>query len=216
MKTWEHKQSLFVDLTLFTFKRGYYPWISLLKLSPEVYEIHSGDIIQFGVDVVECNRKVTHGCIIAIVRLYLPDGVMVKANPCIADEETHVPLGDLYKLNQYLQEANKREQCLESKLDVLQHVVEEAKRATEESWQAYVGEERDGNVGGIIGHSVLALREHEFRIAEIMRIWAFSMFRVTDVCSIEVLAMGGFGEWEMEFLTIMAVPPPQLLGRSFR
>uniref|UniRef100_A0AAR5PGI2 FHA domain-containing protein n=1 Tax=Dendroctonus ponderosae TaxID=77166 RepID=A0AAR5PGI2_DENPD len=112
------------------------------RLSPEVYEIHSGDIIQFGVDVVECNRKVTHGCIIAIVRLYLPDGVMVKANPCIADEETHVPLGDLYKLNQYLQEANKREPCLESKLDVLQHVVEEAKRATEESWQAYVGEER--------------------------------------------------------------------------
>lgn len=53
-----------------------------------------------------------------------------------------VPLDELYKLNQILQEASQREQCLESKLIALQNVVEETKRSAEESWQAYVGEER--------------------------------------------------------------------------
>lgn len=46
------------------------------KLVPEKehHEVNSGDILQFGVDVLENNRKVTHGCIIATLKLYLPDG----------------------------------------------------------------------------------------------------------------------------------------------
>ncbi|XP_060522007.1 sarcolemmal membrane-associated protein [Cylas formicarius] len=114
------------------------------KLSVENYEVSSGDIVQFGVDVVENNRKVTHGCIIASLKLYLPDGKEAKASPSVNEGDRHgmVPLDDLYKLNQILQEANQREQCLESKLTALQHVVEETKKSAEESWQAYVGEER--------------------------------------------------------------------------
>ncbi|CAH1266593.1 SLMAP [Branchiostoma lanceolatum] len=42
------------------------------------HEIHSGDIIQFGVDVMENSRKVTHGCIIAQIHLYNPDGTEFK------------------------------------------------------------------------------------------------------------------------------------------
>lgn len=53
-----------------------------------------------------------------------------------------VPLDDLYRLNHIIQEANQREQCLETKLTALQHVVEETRKSAEESWQAYVGEER--------------------------------------------------------------------------
>lgn len=45
-------------------------------------------------------------------------------------------------MNQIIQEANQREQCLETKLSALQNVVEETKRSAEESWQVYVGEER--------------------------------------------------------------------------
>lgn len=53
-----------------------------------------------------------------------------------------MPLDELYKLHQIIQEATQREQCLESKLIALQSVVDEARRSAEESWQAYVGEER--------------------------------------------------------------------------
>lgn len=53
-----------------------------------------------------------------------------------------VPLDDLYRLNQVIQEANQREQCLETKLTALQQIVDETRKSAEESWQAYVGEER--------------------------------------------------------------------------
>jgi hypothetical protein len=53
-----------------------------------------------------------------------------------------VPLDELYKLHQIIQEATQREQCLETKLTALQSVVDEARKSAEESWQAYVGEER--------------------------------------------------------------------------
>ena len=46
-------------------------------------EVCSGDILQFGVDVMENSRKVTHGCIIATLKLYLPDGKEAKASPTI-------------------------------------------------------------------------------------------------------------------------------------
>ncbi|GJQ72368.1 hypothetical protein Trydic_g3451 [Trypoxylus dichotomus] len=110
----------------------------------EPHEVSSGDIVQFGVDVVENNRKITHGCIIATLKLYLPDGKEAKASPSIIEGNRHgyVPLEELYKLNQIIQEASQREQCLETKLIALQHIVDEARRSAEESWQAYVGEER--------------------------------------------------------------------------
>lgn len=40
-------------------------------------------------DVVENNRKVTHGCIIATIKLYLPDGKEAKASPSITDSDRH-------------------------------------------------------------------------------------------------------------------------------
>ncbi|KAJ8935998.1 hypothetical protein NQ318_009678 [Aromia moschata] len=105
-----------------------------LSAETENHELSSGDIVQFGVDVVENNRKVTHGCIIATIKLYLPDGKEAKASPSITENDHHglVPLDDLYRLNQIIQEANQREQCLETKLIALQHVVDETKKSAEE------------------------------------------------------------------------------------
>nr|XP_022910384.1 sarcolemmal membrane-associated protein [Onthophagus taurus] len=111
----------------------------------ESQEVSSGDIVQFGVDVVEnSNRKVTHGCIIAALKLYLPDGKEAKASPSLVDNNRQgtVPLEDLYELNQIIQEASQREQCLETKLLALQHIVDEARRSADESWRVYIGEER--------------------------------------------------------------------------
>ena len=48
-------------------------------------EVCSGDILQFGVDVMENSRKVTHGCIIATLKLFLPDGKEAKASPSIVN-----------------------------------------------------------------------------------------------------------------------------------
>ncbi|GAA6066432.1 sarcolemmal membrane-associated protein-like isoform X1 [Tachysurus ichikawai] len=41
-------------------------------------EVLSGDIIQFGVDVTENTRKVTHGCIVSSIKLFLPDGMEAR------------------------------------------------------------------------------------------------------------------------------------------
>ncbi|GLV32945.1 Sarcolemma associated protein [Carabus blaptoides fortunei] len=108
------------------------------------HEVCSGDIVQFGVDVVENNRKVTHGCIVATLKLYLHDGKEAKASHSLSVGCTvgSVPLDELYKLNQYLQDALQREQLLESKLNTLQNLVEQARDATNLSWQAFIGEDR--------------------------------------------------------------------------
>ena len=45
------------------------------------YELTSGDIIQFGVDVTENTKKVTHGCITVEVRLFHRPGVEAINKP---------------------------------------------------------------------------------------------------------------------------------------
>lgn len=108
------------------------------------HEVCSGDIVQFGVDVVENNRKVTHGCIVATLKLYLHDGKEAKASQSLSVGSTvgSVPLDELYKLNQYLQDALQREQLLEQKLNTLHSLVEQARESTNLSWQAFIGEDR--------------------------------------------------------------------------
>ncbi|KAJ8333350.1 hypothetical protein SKAU_G00422460 [Synaphobranchus kaupii] len=42
---------------------------------PPPSQIFTDDIIQFGVDVTESNHNVTHGCVVSLIRLILPDNV---------------------------------------------------------------------------------------------------------------------------------------------
>ncbi|XP_066997540.1 sarcolemmal membrane-associated protein [Anabrus simplex] len=107
-------------------------------------EVCSGDIVQFGVDVMENARKVTHGCIVATLKLYLPDGKEAKASPStsVVSSVGMVPLEDLYQLNQYLQEALQREQLLENKLASLQQLVESTRQASDLGWRALIDEDR--------------------------------------------------------------------------
>uniref|UniRef100_A0A8C2KWF8 Sarcolemmal membrane-associated protein n=1 Tax=Cyprinus carpio TaxID=7962 RepID=A0A8C2KWF8_CYPCA len=99
-------------------------------------EVLSGDIIQFGVDVTENTRKVTHGCIVSTIKLFLPDGMEVSANtPSMYSQE-------LFQLSQYLQEALHREQMLEQKLATLQRLLASTQEASESSWQALIDEDR--------------------------------------------------------------------------
>lgn len=103
--------------------------LSQTSTESEPYEVSSGDIVQFGVDVMENTRRETHGCIVATLKLFLPDGRETKASQSIGvgGPSTKIPPVDLYRLNQYIQEANQREQILETKLTSLQKMIEATK-----------------------------------------------------------------------------------------
>ncbi|XP_066994733.2 sarcolemmal membrane-associated protein-like [Anabrus simplex] len=106
-------------------------------------EVFSGDIVQFGVDVMENTRKVTHGCIVATLKLYHPDGKEAKTSPSTSVSSFGmVPLDDLYQLNQYLNDSLQREQLLEKKLASLQKWVESTSEASELCWKALIDEDR--------------------------------------------------------------------------
>lgn len=103
-------------------------------------EVFSDDTVQFGVDVVENSRNVTHGCVIATLKLFLPNGR--EARPILtiltSGDRSKVTLEDLYLLNQYLQESLQREQMLESKLNALQSLIKTLRDSTELSWKALI------------------------------------------------------------------------------
>ncbi|GFO44536.1 hypothetical protein PoB_007104100, partial [Plakobranchus ocellatus] len=111
-------------------------------------EIFSGDLIQFGVEVMENNRrgeKITHGCIIANITLYHQDGREAKPAPYLTGENQpgiSLQTQDLYQLAQYLQEALHREKMLEQKLLTLQQLVHNTQEASESGWQALIDEDK--------------------------------------------------------------------------
>ncbi|ESO84335.1 hypothetical protein LOTGIDRAFT_132475 [Lottia gigantea] len=111
-------------------------------------DIFSGDLIQFGVDVMENNRrgdKITHGCIISTITLYHPDGREAKPTPFLNTPNLPgitIQSQDLYQLAQYLQEALHREKMLEQKLLTLQQLVHNTQEASESGWQALIDEDK--------------------------------------------------------------------------
>ncbi|XP_076600588.1 sarcolemma associated protein a isoform X5 [Chaetodon auriga] len=117
-------------------------------------EVLSGDIIQFGVDVTENTRKVTHGCIVSTVKLFLPDGMEARRRSDVIQTPLPLPVDkvaantpsmysqELFQLSQYLQEALHREQMLEQKLATLQRLLASTQEASESSWQALIDEDR--------------------------------------------------------------------------
>ncbi|XP_026204207.1 sarcolemma associated protein a isoform X6 [Anabas testudineus] len=117
-------------------------------------EVLSGDIIQFGVDVTENTRKVTHGCIVSTIKLFLPDGMEARRRSDVIQPPLPLPVDkvaantpsmysqELFQLSQYLQEALHREQMLEQKLATLQRLLATTQEASESSWQALIDEDR--------------------------------------------------------------------------
>uniref|UniRef100_A0A8C2SJK1 Sarcolemmal membrane-associated protein n=1 Tax=Capra hircus TaxID=9925 RepID=A0A8C2SJK1_CAPHI len=110
-------------------------------------EILSGDIIQFGVDVTENTRKVTHGCIVSTIKLFLPDGMEAR----LRSDVIHAPLPspvdkvaantpsmysqELFQLSQYLQALIDEDRLL-SRLEVMGNQLQAcSKNQTEDSLQ---------------------------------------------------------------------------------
>lgn len=117
--------------------------LSSNSTSSDPYEIRTDDIIQFGVDVMENNKKETHGCIVALVKLFVGEGEEIRPPRAVTSESTRaIPSTDLCRLNQYLQEAIQREQVLETKLFNLQKIVESTRENSKSTWHAMIEEDR--------------------------------------------------------------------------
>ncbi|VDM36821.1 unnamed protein product [Toxocara canis] len=111
-------------------------------------QIFSGDILQFGVEIVENANKVVHGCIVAMVRLFDAKGEEVsppEVRSLGRRELEQLSIGSplinshqLFQLHQYIREAAHREHMLEQKLATLEGVLTSTEQAAESSWQAKV------------------------------------------------------------------------------
>lgn len=105
------------------------------------YEIKSGDIIQFGVDVTENTKKVTHGCITVEIRLYNKYGEEIVDKPSQGNK-VDVQTQELYQLAMFLQEAMMREEALNKKLRTIQTFIDQAKENSENGWLTLIQEDR--------------------------------------------------------------------------
>uniref|UniRef100_A0A2K6W0P8 FHA domain-containing protein n=1 Tax=Onchocerca volvulus TaxID=6282 RepID=A0A2K6W0P8_ONCVO len=117
-------------------------------------QIYSGDILQFGVEISENANKVTHGCILAMIRLYdsngeeacPPDNMEISGYLRAHDNDSVMfPLVDshqLFQLQHYMREAMYRERALEQKLAMLENILSSTEQAAESSCQALISEDQ--------------------------------------------------------------------------
>ncbi|PAA47159.1 hypothetical protein BOX15_Mlig003602g1, partial [Macrostomum lignano] len=129
----------------------------------------SGDILQFGVEVVENSKKVTHGCVIASVFLYHADGSedkrpdsaslssaasafvppgseadaeAVAAAAASAAAANTVSQEQVHQLSQYLQEALHRERLLTVKLDKFRELLDSIAGVSAGAWTTVLDQEQ--------------------------------------------------------------------------
>ncbi|XP_049873117.1 sarcolemmal membrane-associated protein isoform X2 [Pectinophora gossypiella] len=117
---------------------------SISKEQEPVVEVFSGDVVQFGIPVVENagnSEKNMFPPVVALLKLFHPDGKEAKLsfNPTMT---TPLHLKELYQLNNYVQEAIQREASLESRLRTLRECVERTRAEARASWELFVGEQR--------------------------------------------------------------------------
>ncbi|XP_004533861.1 sarcolemmal membrane-associated protein isoform X1 [Ceratitis capitata] len=122
-------------------------FINESKLGNEAAELHFGDIVKFGVDVVENSRKEVHGCIIAFVKLYLPDGreaisIDTSSQWSQYSGEGRISYEEMHRLNLYMQEVSQREKVLKSKLFNIQNVLDATRKNSALCWQSLIAEDQ--------------------------------------------------------------------------
>uniref|UniRef100_A0A0K0DGT6 FHA domain-containing protein n=1 Tax=Angiostrongylus cantonensis TaxID=6313 RepID=A0A0K0DGT6_ANGCA len=124
----------------------------------EARQIFTGDIVQFGVEIVENSNKgipylyfLAHGCIYAMVQLFDASGQMVEGGTisnCDINgilptcESSLLNNQQLFQIQQYLSEALYREGACQQKLEALEKLLEATEHASEAAWKALVNEDR--------------------------------------------------------------------------
>ncbi|XP_067621155.1 sarcolemmal membrane-associated protein [Eurosta solidaginis] len=117
------------------------------KLGTEAAELHFGDIVKFGVDVLENSRKEVHGCIIAFVKLFMPDGreaisIDTTTQRSQYSGEGRISYEEIHRLNLYMQEVSQREKALKSKLFNIQNVLDATRKNSALCWQSLIAEDQ--------------------------------------------------------------------------
>ncbi|CAJ0962753.1 unnamed protein product, partial [Mesorhabditis belari] len=113
-------------------------------------QINTGDIIQFGVEIVENANKVSHGCILAMVRLFDENGEEMEsqANSLESSSTNQSFVGSLvtsqqlFQIQQLLKEALLREKYRDEKIGQLNSQLESAELATDRAWKSFLSEDR--------------------------------------------------------------------------
>lgn len=110
----------------------------------EPVELNFGDVLKFGVEVIENSRKEVHGCIIASVKPYLPDGreaiSITQDSPFRGD--SRISFEELHRLNLYMQETSQREKLLKAKLQNIQNILDATRKNSKVCWQSMIDEDR--------------------------------------------------------------------------
>jgi len=115
------------------------------KLGNEPAELHYGDTVKFGVEVIENSRQEVHGCIIARVTLFLPDGreaISIESDQVQAAGPNRISYDEIQRLNAFLQEASQREKMLKAKLSNLQGVLDSTRKSSFMCWQSMITEDQ--------------------------------------------------------------------------
>ncbi|XP_037728716.1 sarcolemmal membrane-associated protein [Drosophila subpulchrella] len=115
------------------------------KLGNDPAELHSGDTVKFGVEVIENSRQEVHGCIIARVSLFLPDGreaISIDAGQMLLSGHNRISFDEIQRLNSFLQEAAQREKTLKAKLSSLQSVLDTTRKNSALCWQSMITEDQ--------------------------------------------------------------------------
>ncbi|XP_017060083.1 sarcolemmal membrane-associated protein isoform X2 [Drosophila ficusphila] len=115
------------------------------KLGNDPAELHYGDIVKFGVEVIENSRQEVHGCIIARVTLFLPDGreaISIEADQMLFTGQNRISFDEIQRLNSFLQEAAQRERTLKAKLSSLQGVLDSTRKNSAMCWQSMITEDQ--------------------------------------------------------------------------
>lgn len=112
--------------------------------SSEPVELNFGDVVKFGVEVMENSRKEVHGCIIASVKPYLPDGreaISIAQNSPFRGD-SRISFEELHRLNLYMQETSQREKLLKAKLQNIQNILDATRKNSTICWQSMIDEDR--------------------------------------------------------------------------
>lgn len=134
------------------------------KLEQSEYEeIFSGDILKFGVDVIESTKKdgIVHGCIIACVHLFDANGIeRLTSNRVINPKKDNFSENDINKVRTLMQETTNRDSFVKSKLFDIQNIMDLTRNSTLNCWQALIDEDKLLNKIDILENKLSYFQKH--------------------------------------------------------
>lgn len=122
-------------------------FVNSVRLSPANTEskpcqIYHMDTVQFGVEVLDNERRITINCIVAKIELFHPNGKEAIREGVPIDHYSEKSKSGLTALSGYLSSTSDRERALQHKLAAIGEVLEKVQANSEESWKSMIEEDR--------------------------------------------------------------------------